>query len=66
VASPVASDGNIYIVDEKGTVFVLRDGPGFRLIHEFPLNDNCLTAPAIKYGMIFFRIQKFMRAVGKN
>jgi outer membrane protein assembly factor BamB len=66
VASPVASDGNIYIVDEKGTVFILRDGTGFRVIHEIPLNDNCLTAPAITDGMIFFRTQKFLIAVGKN
>lgn len=66
VASPVASDDKIYIVDEEGTVYVLKDGNSFNLIAEFPLNDNCLTAPAITDGIIFFRTQKFLIAVGKN
>lgn len=66
VASPVASDGKIYIVDEEGTVYILKDGNSFNLLAEFPLNDNCLTAPAITDGMIFFRTQKYLVAVGKN
>ena len=66
IASPVASDGKIYIVDEEGTVFILQDGDSFKLLSEIPLNDKCLTAPAITDGMIFFRTQKFLFAVGKK
>jgi outer membrane protein assembly factor BamB len=66
VASPVASDGKIFIVDEEGTVYVLKDGPQFNLLAEIPLNDNCLTAPAITDGMIYFRTQKWLIAVGKK
>ena len=66
IASPVASDGRLYIVDEEGTVFILRDGSSFSQIHEIPLNDICLTAPAITDGMIFFRTQKYLIAVGKS
>ena len=66
VASPVASDGRIFIVDEKGTVYILQDGTEFKLISEIPLNDNCLTAPSITDGMIFFRTQKWLIAVGKK
>jgi outer membrane protein assembly factor BamB len=65
IASPVASDGKIYIVDEEGTVYILQDGVSFKLLSEIPLNDNCLTAPAITDGMIFFRTQKYLIAVGK-
>jgi outer membrane protein assembly factor BamB len=66
VASPVASDGKIYIVDEEGTVFILQDGNEFKILAEIPLKDNCLTAPAITDGMIYFRTQKWLFAVGKK
>jgi outer membrane protein assembly factor BamB len=66
IASPVASDGRIYIIDEEGTVYILKDGESFNLLAEVPLNDICLTAPAITDGMIFFRTQKYLFAVGKN
>lgn len=65
IASPVASDGRIYIVDEEGTVYVIQDGDTFRLIAEIPMNDICMTAPAITDGMIFFRTQHYLTAVGK-
>ena len=66
IASPVAADGSIYIVDEEGTVYILQDGDSFKLLGEIPLNDNCLTAPAITDGMIFFRTQKYLIAAGKK
>jgi outer membrane protein assembly factor BamB len=64
IASSVASDGKIYIVDEEGTVYIIRDGDSFNLIAEIPLNDICMTAPALTDGMIFFRTQKYLIAVG--
>lgn len=66
IASPVASDGKIYIVDEEGTVYVLQDGDSFNLLAEIPLSDICLTAPAITDGMIIFRTQKYLIAAGKK
>lgn len=66
IASPVASDGNIYILDEEGTVYILEDGDSFKLLAEIPLNDVCLTAPAITDGMIIFRTQKYLIAAGKK
>lgn len=66
VASPVASNGKLYIVDEEGTVYIVEDGESFNLTAEVPLNDICLTAPSITEGMIFFRTQKYLIAAGKN
>ena len=66
IASPVASDGRIYIVDEEGIVYIIRDGASFELIAEIPLNDICMTAPAITDGMIYFRTQKHLIAVGEK
>jgi outer membrane protein assembly factor BamB len=66
IASPVASDGKLYIVDEHGTVYIIKDGITFNKLAEIPMNDVCLTAPAITDGMIFFRTQKYLVAVGKK
>lgn len=66
IASPVASDGRIYIVDEEGTVYIIRDGSTFNLLAEIPMNDICMTAPAITDGIIYFRTQHFLFAVGRN
>ena len=66
VASPVASDGKIYIVDEEGTVYIIRDGDDFEMLAEIPLNDACLTAPSISRGAIFFRTMHYLIAAGKK
>jgi len=65
IASPVASDGRIYIVDEEGTIYIISDEPSFRQIAEIPMNDICMTAPSITDGFIFFRTQNYLYAVGK-
>jgi outer membrane protein assembly factor BamB len=66
IASPVASDGKIYVVDEEGTVYIVQDGDEFKLLAEIPINDICMTAPALTDGMIIFRTQKYLVAVGKR
>jgi outer membrane protein assembly factor BamB len=66
MASPVASDGKIYIIDETGTVYILEDGGTFKLLAEIPTNEISLTAPAITDGIIFFRTQNYLYAVGKK
>jgi outer membrane protein assembly factor BamB len=66
IASPVASDGKLYIVDEEGTIYIVADGDEFKLLAEIPMNDICMTAPAITDGMIVFRTQKFLIGVGKK
>jgi len=66
IASPVASDGKIYIVDEVGNVYIVQDSDSFNLLAEIPLNDICMTAPAITDGMIIFRTQKYLIAAGKK
>lgn len=49
-----------------GIVSILKDGGTFNLLKEIPLDDICLTAPSITDGMIYFRTQKYLFAVGKK
>ena len=66
IASPVASDGKIYSVDEEGTVYIIRDGDTFSELAEIPLDDICMCSPSISDGMIYFRTQHQVIAVGKK
>jgi outer membrane protein assembly factor BamB len=66
VASPVASDGRIFVIDEDGTVYILQDGNEFKLLNQITLGDKSLTAPAITDGMIYFRTQKYLWCIGKK
>ena len=62
-ASPVASDGKIYIVDDKGMVNVLKAGPEYILLAENPLGEESMVAPAITENIIFFRTLNWLIAV---
>jgi outer membrane protein assembly factor BamB len=66
IASPVASDGRIYIVDEGGTVYIIQDGDKFSLLAEVKLNEICMSVPAITDGEIIFRTQKHLIAAGSG
>ncbi len=66
IASPVASDDKIYIVDETGTVYIIGAGETFKLLAEIPMNDICMSVPALTDGMIIFRTQKYLIGVGKK
>jgi outer membrane protein assembly factor BamB len=66
IASPVASDGRIYIVDEEGIVYIIQDGDTFKQLSAIPMNEVCMTAPAITDGIIYFRTQNYLYAVGRK
>jgi len=66
-ASPVLADGKIYITSEnEGLTSVYRAGPSFELLAENPLNDYCLSSPAMSEGQIFIRTTGHLWAVGQR
>ena len=64
-ASPVASDGKIYITDDNGIVYVVQTGKEFKLLSKNPLGDICMTTPAITDNIIYFRTMKYLIAISK-
>ena len=66
LSSPVASDEKIYITSVPGIVYIVDAGPEFRITGEFPLGDVCMTTPAITEGMMVFRTEHSLLAVGKK
>lgn len=64
-ASPVISDGKMYIPDDEGTVYIVQTGPDFKLLGSYPLGDISMVSPSITENIIFFRTQKGLIAVSK-
>ena len=66
-ASPVLADGKIYITSEnEGLTSVYTAGPKFELLAENPLNDYCLSSPAMSEGQIFIRTTGHLWAIGQR
>ena len=64
--SPVLADGKIYITNEDGLTTVLKAGPEFEVLAENPLDDYCLSSPAISDGQIFIRTTGYLYAIGER
>ncbi len=63
-ASAVASDGKVYYTSEDGDINVVKAGPEFEVLATNPMGEACMATPAISEGMLFFRTQEHLVAVG--
>jgi outer membrane protein assembly factor BamB len=65
-ASMVMADGKIYVVNEKGTVFVYPAKPEFEMLAKNELNEGVFATPAIADGKLFIRGQKHLYCFAKK
>ncbi|MEL7496940.1 MAG: PQQ-binding-like beta-propeller repeat protein [Planctomycetota bacterium] len=65
-ASPIAADGHIYCTAEDGRVLVVKAGPKFSLVETNVLGESVLATPAVSEGLMIFRGQNHVIAVGKE
>jgi outer membrane protein assembly factor BamB len=63
-ASPILSDGNLYLTSEEGDVHVVRAGPEFELLAVNPLGETCMATPAASEGTLYWRTRSHLVAVG--
>jgi outer membrane protein assembly factor BamB len=54
-ASPWASDGKVFCLDQAGTTYVLQAGPQFKLLGENRIDDEFWASPAIAAGSLILR-----------
>jgi len=66
IASPVASDGRIYIISEHGIVYTIKDGPEFEILAVNDLGGICMSVPALTDNAIYFRNQNSLIAVSEK
>jgi outer membrane protein assembly factor BamB len=54
-ASPVAANGNIYIIDRNGTCSVIKEGTELKVIAQNSLDDKFDASPAIAGNILILR-----------
>jgi outer membrane protein assembly factor BamB len=64
-ASPVASDGRVFLSSEDGDIFVVRAGSKFELVATNPIGQLLMATPAISAGMMLVRAEHDLFAIGK-
>ena len=64
-ASPVAADGKVYLASEDGRVLVLKAGPAYELLATNDMAESTLATPALSEGMLIWRTQNHVLAVGR-
>jgi outer membrane protein assembly factor BamB len=64
-ASPVASDGKIYLLGEDGDIFVVKAGPQYELLATNPMGELLMATPAITSGMMIVRGQHHVFAISR-
>ena len=65
-ASPVASDGKIYLSSEDGDVFVVKAGPKYELLSKNPVGEVMMATPAISDGLVIVRTVSNLYAFGEK
>lgn len=63
-ASPVGCGDKLYFTSEDGDIYVVQAGPEFKQLEQNSIGDLSMATPAISDGVIFFRTQKKLIAVG--
>jgi outer membrane protein assembly factor BamB len=64
-ASPVASDGKLFIASEDGDVFVVQAGREYVELAKHPMNEVIMASPAISDGLLIIRTLGHVIAIGK-
>ena len=63
-ASPVASDGRLFLAAEDGDVFIVKAGRKFEVIGRHQMDEPLMATPAISSGTMYVRGQRHLTAIG--
>lgn len=63
-ASMVMVDGKIYVINEKGSVFVYPAAKEFKLLARNELNETVFATPAVADGRMYIRGAKHLFCIG--
>jgi len=65
-SSPVAGDGKIYVLDDRGTLTVLAASGQMKQLHTDDFNEPVLATPAMADGRIYIRTTKTLYCFGEK
>jgi ribosomal protein S21 len=61
-ASPVASNGKLYVASDSGDIYVIEAGPFLRLVSTNAVGEAVFATPAISDGLLLVRAQRHLFA----
>jgi hypothetical protein len=64
-ASPVASDGKLYLASEDGDVFVVQTGREFKITGRHHMGEPLMATPAIGDRTMYVRGERHLFAIGR-
>jgi outer membrane protein assembly factor BamB len=64
-ASPVSDGRHLYFTSEDGQVHVIRAGEKYERVATSPLGEVSMATPAVSEGILYFRTQGHVVAVGE-
>jgi outer membrane protein assembly factor BamB len=64
-SSPVLTDGKIYLMNSKGTMYIFKADKTFSLIGEPKIDEGSFCTPAFFYGGIIIRGDKNLYCIAK-
>jgi hypothetical protein len=65
-ASPIASDGKIYLSNEDGEILVVSAGDKFNHISTNSMGELLMATPALSDGVMYVRSAESLFAVGRK
>ena len=63
-AAPIAADGKIFVVNEKGTAAVLQAGDKPTVLATSKIEETIMATPAIADGAVFLRSDQHLYCIG--
>ena len=64
-ASPVAADGNVFLVSKDGVVSVVKAGAEWTPTSRTDLQEECFATPALDNGCIILRGEETVYCFGR-
>jgi outer membrane protein assembly factor BamB len=65
-ASPVASDGKLYLSNEDGDMLVIAAGKQFAHVATNPMGELLMATPALSEGVMYVRSSSSLFAIGRK
>ena len=64
MASPSMVDDRLYLLSEKGIMFIAKAGDGYAELAKCPLGEKCYSSPAFADGRIYIRAVENLYCIG--
>lgn len=65
-SAPIGVNGKVFLTNELGETFVLKNGREFDLLHVNRLNEKLLASPALLDGRWYFRTEGHLLCIGNK